>query len=83
MLAEILSVLVWMFPLGAEGQSKLGSMSSLRCMLWILRNGDLSAIQNSVLVLKELLSLDQDHVNALAQIEGVIQELVKLIKKQI
>ncbi|XP_050229044.1 U-box domain-containing protein 21-like [Mercurialis annua] len=83
LLVEILSVIIWMFPLGTEGQSKLGSMISLRCMLWILRNGDLSAIQNAVIVLKELLSLDQNHASTLSEIEGVIQELVNLIKKPI
>ncbi|EEF28906.1 U-box domain-containing protein 21 [Ricinus communis] len=82
LLVDILSVLVWMFPFGVEGKLTLGSMNSLRCMLWILKNGDLTAKQTAVLVLKELLSLDQKHVNTLAEI-GVIQELVKLIKKPI
>ncbi|KAF2295533.1 hypothetical protein GH714_033149 [Hevea brasiliensis] len=84
LLVEILSVLVWMFPLGGEGQTKLGSVISLRCMLWLLKsNGDLSARQSAVLVLKELLSLDQKHVNTLVEIEGVIQALVELIKEPI
>ncbi|KAJ6752736.1 WDSAM1 PROTEIN [Salix koriyanagi] len=56
LLGEILSVLVWMFPL---------------------------ARQNAVLVLKNLLALDQKHVNALMEIEGVFAGLVKLIKEPI
>lgn len=83
LLAEILSVLAWMFPLGVESQSKLGSVRSLQCMVWLLKSGDLSARQNAVLVLKELLSLDQKHVNSLVEIEGVVQALVKLIKEPI
>ncbi|OAY60553.1 U-box domain-containing protein 21 [Manihot esculenta] len=84
LLVEILSVLVWMFPLGEESRAKLGSVSSLRCMLWLLKsNGDLSARQSAVLVLKELLSLDQKHVNALVEIEGVTEALMDLIKEPI
>ncbi|XP_052196469.1 U-box domain-containing protein 21 [Diospyros lotus] len=83
LLAEILSSLTWMFPLGEEGQSRLASASSLRCMAGFLNSEDLSARQNAVLVLKELLSLDQKHVNALAEIEGVDRALVKIIKDQI
>ncbi|KAF2290499.1 hypothetical protein GH714_014137 [Hevea brasiliensis] len=83
LLVEILSVLVWMLPFGGEGQTRLGSMSSLRCITWLLKNsGDLSARQNAVLVLKELLYLDEKHVNALVEI-GVIQALVELIKEPI
>ncbi|KAJ6290785.1 hypothetical protein OIU78_026516 [Salix suchowensis] len=83
LLGEILSVLVWMFPLGEEGQSKLGSVQSLNRLVWFLTSGDLSARQNAVLVLKNLLALDQKHVNALVEIEGVFAGLVKLIKEPI
>ncbi|KAG5247271.1 U-box domain-containing protein [Salix suchowensis] len=80
---EILSVLVWMFPLGEEGQSRLGSIKSLNCLVWFLKSGDLSARQNAALVLKNLLALDQRHVNASVEIEGVVESLVKLIKEPI
>jgi hypothetical protein len=83
LLGEILSVLVWMFPLGEEGQSKLGSVRSLNCLVWFLKSGDLSARQNAALVLKNLLALDQKHVSALVGIEGVFAALVKLIKEPI
>ncbi|KAE8021932.1 hypothetical protein FH972_007779 [Carpinus fangiana] len=83
LLKEILSVLTWMFPLGEEGQLKLGSASSLACMVWLLNGGDLSARQNVVLVLKELLSLNQRHVDVLAEIEGVAEALIEIIKDPI
>lgn len=84
LLEDILSILRWMFPLGEEGQSKLGSAASLRCMVWFLKGGsDLSARQSSVLVLRELLSLDQRHVEALGQIEGLVDALFMIIKKPI
>lgn len=83
LLKEILSVLTWMFPFGEEGQSKLGSAASLGCMVWLLKGGDLSARQNVVLVLKELLSLNQTHVDALAEIEGVAEALVEIIRDPI
>ncbi|KAJ6421142.1 hypothetical protein OIU84_028511 [Salix udensis] len=66
-----------------KGQSKLGSVQSLNRLVWFLTSGDLSARQNAVLVLKNLLALDQKHVNALVEIEGVFAGLVKLIKEPI
>ncbi|CAL5373786.1 unnamed protein product [Camellia sinensis] len=83
LLGEILSALTWMFPLGIEGQSKLGSAQSLRCMAWFLKGEDLSARQNAVLALKQLLSLDQKHVISFAEIEGVDEALVKMVKDPI
>ncbi|KAB1211345.1 U-box domain-containing protein 20 [Morella rubra] len=83
LLKEILYVLTWIFPLGEEGQSELGSAASLDAMVWLLKSGDLSARQNVVLVLKGLLSLNQRHVVALAQIEGVPEALVEMIREPI
>ncbi|XP_065850090.1 U-box domain-containing protein 21-like [Euphorbia lathyris] len=83
LLEEILSALIWVFPIGAEGESRLGSETCLRSMLWILQNGNLSAIQNAVHVVKQLVSLDQSYVNKLANIEGVVEALIELIKKPI
>lgn len=82
-LEEILSLLTWMFPLGVEGQAKLGSTSSLRCMAWFLKGEDLSAKRNTVLALRELLSLDQKYVNGLNEIEGVPEALFKILKDPI
>lgn len=71
LLEKILSALTWMFPLGAEGRSVLGSPSSLRCMAWFLEGEDLTSRQNAVVALKELISSDQKHVSSFAEIDGV------------
>ncbi|KAE8654995.1 U-box domain-containing protein 21 [Hibiscus syriacus] len=85
LLVEILSVLSWMFPFVEEGRSKIVSESSLRCIIWLLRNGDLSARQASVLVLKEILHSDERGIipNTLRAIEGVAEALFCLIKESI
>ncbi|KAK8569251.1 hypothetical protein V6N13_107089 [Hibiscus sabdariffa] len=85
LLVEILSVLSWMFPLGEEGRSKLETESSLRCIIWLLRNGDLSARQASVLVLKEILHSGETGIipNTLREIEGVVEALFYLIREPI
>ncbi|KAK9277102.1 hypothetical protein L1049_006641 [Liquidambar formosana] len=83
-LEEILGVLTWMlFPLDGEAKSHLGSAASLHCIVWFLKSGDLSARRNAVLALKELLSSDQQKAYALAEIQGAIEALVKLIEKPI
>ncbi|XWS75352.1 hypothetical protein CRYUN_Cryun01aG0079400 [Craigia yunnanensis] len=85
LLGDILSVLPWMIPVGEEGRSMLGSESSLRCIIWFLRSGDLSARQNAVLVLKELLFSDERQAitKTLLEIEGVAETLVYLIRDPI
>ncbi|CAK9171644.1 unnamed protein product [Ilex paraguariensis] len=80
LLEDILSALTWVFPLGQEGLSKLGSTPSLRCMVWFLKSEDLSTRQNAVLALKELLSQDERPVNGLIEIEGVAEALFKIVK---
>ncbi|KAK9278482.1 hypothetical protein L1049_028048 [Liquidambar formosana] len=82
-LEEILSALNWMFPLDVEAQTYLGSSTSIRCMVWFLKCGDLSTIQSSILALKELASSDEKYVETLVEIEGVREILVKLIKEPI
>ncbi|GJW50461.1 U-box domain-containing protein 21-like protein [Tanacetum coccineum] len=79
LLREILFLLTWMFPLGIEGRSKLGSISSLRCMTWFLSRDDILLQKSSVLALKELLSADQFHVQTLIDIEGLPEALVNLL----
>lgn len=83
-LEEILSALTLLFPLEAEAGSYLGSANSLHCMVWFLKGGDLSGRRDAVLVLKEVLSLDDQHrIDALADVEGALEALVKLIKEPI
>ncbi|XP_068307102.1 U-box domain-containing protein 21-like [Pyrus communis] len=84
---ELLSALSWMLPAFDEESHKyLGSKASLRCMVWFLKEtDDLSVKQNSLLVLKQLLSCDDHtkHAEALAEIGGVNDILFKLIREKI
>lgn len=83
LLREIMFLLTWMFPLGIEGRSKLGSEPSLRCMIWFLsKDEDLSLKKSCILTLKELLSSDQSHVNTLITIDGLPEALINLINLQ-
>ncbi|KAH9794411.1 U-box domain-containing protein 21 [Citrus sinensis] len=82
-LEEILSTLTLLFPLAGEGLTYLGSASSMRCMVWFLKSGDLSRRRNAVLVLREIVSSDHRKVNVLLDIEGAIEPLFKLIKEPI
>lgn len=83
-LEEILSALTLLFPLDAEAKSYLGSADSLHCMVWFLKGGDLSGRRNAVLALKVVLSSDDQHrIDALAEVEGALEALVKLIKEPI
>ncbi|XP_057970217.1 U-box domain-containing protein 21-like [Malania oleifera] len=83
LLVEIISVLPWMFPLGVEGQGRLGSAASLRCMVRLLKDGDLSVRRNTVLVLEGLLSSEEKHGEALLEIEGAVEALYKVIEEPI
>ncbi|KAK9062200.1 hypothetical protein SSX86_019386 [Deinandra increscens subsp. villosa] len=76
---EIMLMLTWMFPLGIEGRSKLGSTQSLRCMTRLLSVDDLLLKKSCILTLKELLSTDQTHVKALIDIDGLPEALINLI----
>ncbi|PON96791.1 Coatomer beta subunit [Trema orientale] len=80
---EILSALGWMFPIGEVAQKHLGSEASLRCMVWFLTRTDLSAKQNSISALEELLSYDQKHVEVLSNIEGLHEILMEFVRKKI
>jgi hypothetical protein len=83
-LDEILSALTLLFPLDEEAKSYLGSAASLDCMVWFLKGGDLSGRRNAVLALKVVLSSDDQHrIDALAEVEGALEALVKLIKEPI
>jgi hypothetical protein len=82
-LEEILSALIWMFPIDEESQKSLGSLASLRCMVWFLSYRDILPKQNSIIALKELLSCDQQLVETLSDIEGINEILVELVRKQI
>ncbi|XP_060184265.1 U-box domain-containing protein 21-like [Lycium barbarum] len=80
LLKDLLSALTWMFPIGEEGTSKLGSSTSLRCMARFLKGEDLSAKQNAVIVMKELLSYDQSCANVLTEIQDLAESLFQMVK---
>ncbi|KAK9073613.1 hypothetical protein SSX86_007937 [Deinandra increscens subsp. villosa] len=79
LLKEIMLLLTWMSPLGIEGRSKLGSTQSLRSMTSLLSGDDLLLKKSCVITLKELLSTDQTHVNALINIDAFPEALINLI----
>ncbi|KAK4369800.1 hypothetical protein RND71_009275 [Anisodus tanguticus] len=80
LLKDLLSALTWMFPIGEEGISKLRSSTSLRCMAWFLKGEDLSARQNAVIVIKELLCYDQTCTNVLTEIQDLAESLFQMVK---
>ncbi|KAK6931709.1 U-box domain [Dillenia turbinata] len=82
-LEEALSCLPSFMPFDEAAKSYLGSSSSLRCMVWFLKHGILSARRNAILVLKGLVSSDQEGLKTLLDIEGNVEALVKLIKEPI
>lgn len=82
-LEDILAALTWMLPLDGDAKSYLGSAASLKCLVWLLKSGDLSARGNAVSTLKELLSSDRRKVYALSDIEGAKEALVELVKEPI
>ncbi|KAI8538778.1 hypothetical protein RHMOL_Rhmol09G0130300 [Rhododendron molle] len=83
LLREILSTLTLMLPLDEEAKSRLGSFSSLNSMVWFLQNGDLSGRRTAILVMKDVVSFDQEKLDALIKIEGAMEALVKLVREPI
>ncbi|XP_008795339.1 U-box domain-containing protein 21-like [Phoenix dactylifera] len=83
-LEEILSALAAFSPLDEVARRQLGSPESLKSFVSILNSRDLAGRLNAVLMLKELVSsFDTDRINVVAETEGLIEALVKLIEKPI
>lgn len=80
LLKDLLSGMTWMFPIGEEGISKLGLSTSLRCMSRFMKGEDLSARQNAVIVMKELLFYDQSCINVLIEIQDLAESLYQMVK---
>ncbi|XP_008812599.1 U-box domain-containing protein 21-like [Phoenix dactylifera] len=81
---EILSALVGLFPLDSEAHGHVGAPESLESIVSILKTGDLAGKLNAALVLKELAaSLDAEQINAVAETDGLIEALVKLVEKPV
>ncbi|KAI6691431.1 hypothetical protein NL676_028259 [Syzygium grande] len=81
LLEEILSALAHVRPVSEEGLARLGSATSLHCILGFLNCDDLSARQNAVLVLKEAIS--SDRIRHRAPVEGIEEALVRMIREPI
>ncbi|ESQ28636.1 hypothetical protein EUTSA_v10018597mg [Eutrema salsugineum] len=79
LLEDVMVLLTWMFPIGLEGQARLTSSSSFKRLVGFLRGGD----QNAAILVKELLSLDEANVHALAAINGVEEALVRSIRDSV
>ncbi|KAK7843871.1 u-box domain-containing protein 21 [Quercus suber] len=79
-LEEILSALTLLSPIDEEAKCYLGSAASLHCMVWFLKGGDLSARRSAALALNEAVSSNERVRDALAEIEGALEALVKLLK---
>lgn len=82
LLEQILSVLSWVPDSLGDG---LQNDTSLRCLVSFLQGNDLSARQNAVLVIKELLASDQgrDVAVSMAEIDGGVEALVRMIKEPV
>ncbi|CAH8277271.1 unnamed protein product [Arabidopsis lyrata] len=83
MLKEILSLLMWMIPIGSEGISKLASASAFHCVAGLLKSTGDTVRQNAAFLMKEILSLDETRVHAFAVENGVAEALVKLIRDSV
>ncbi|KAK4283367.1 hypothetical protein QN277_000322 [Acacia crassicarpa] len=83
-LEEILNALNWMLPLQLEAQKILQSSDALRCLVWFLKNQDLSGKQNAIVALREILSSgDEQTLETMAEIEGTIELLAEFVNKRI
>ncbi|XP_029125758.1 U-box domain-containing protein 21-like [Cajanus cajan] len=83
LLHHILSLLNSMFPREFQALQHLGSEASLRCMVWFLRQQDLSWKETSIVALRNLVSFgDHRHVEALAEIQGMNQVLAKFLNRR-
>ncbi|KFK41036.1 hypothetical protein AALP_AA2G077100 [Arabis alpina] len=79
LLEDVLFLLTWMLPIGSESQGKLTSATSFRRLVGFVRSGN----QNAAFLVKELLSLDEAHVDALLEIDGVEEAFVRLIRESV
>ncbi|KAK3426434.1 hypothetical protein EUGRSUZ_F02888 [Eucalyptus grandis] len=81
LLEEIVSALAHVRPASEEGLARLGSATSLHCILGFLNSDDLSSRQNAVLVLKEAISSDRIWHRAL--VDGIEEAMVRMIREPI
>ncbi|KAJ4827729.1 hypothetical protein Tsubulata_039368 [Turnera subulata] len=82
-LAEILSCLALMFPLGVDARDNLGSVSSMTAIVWFLKGGDFTSRREAVLVLRELVSMDHRKAEMLPEIAGAMEGLFAVVKEPV
>lgn len=85
LLEEILSTLTttMLSSIDEDMLRNLSKIHSLHTIVWFLRFGSLTGQRNAALVLKTILSCNQEKVEDLVKIEGFLDALVKLIKNPI
>ncbi|XP_073146188.1 U-box domain-containing protein 20-like [Henckelia pumila] len=87
LLEEILSTLTMMMTMlscmDEEMMRNLSKNHSLHTIVWFLRFGSLTGQRNAALVLKTILSWNQEKVEDLVKIQGFLDAVVKLIKNPI
>ncbi|KAI4302534.1 hypothetical protein MLD38_038267 [Melastoma candidum] len=79
----MMSMLSWMFPLDSEAREHLSSPSVFRCMVRFLKDGDFSVKRNAILTLKEACNDSSLSFLSAAEVEGLHEILVELIKHPI
>lgn len=82
-LEEILSVITAMAPLDEDACWHLSSPESMSFIVYMLQCGDLGRRLNAVVAVKELVSRSKNAVEIVAETEGLVEALVKLIKEPI
>ncbi|XP_020596031.1 U-box domain-containing protein 21-like [Phalaenopsis equestris] len=80
---QVLSALAGMLPFDKEARRKLVSDKSLRSIASVMRNGTLSGRLNAVLVVKEMVSTNNEDCGMIARNAELIEGIVKLIKEPI
>lgn len=80
---QVLSALAGMLPFDEEARRNLVSEKSLNSIVSFMRNGNLSGRLNAVLVMKEMVSTNNEECGVVARNDELIEAIVKLLKEPI
>ena len=81
---EILSALVFFFPLDEEAKQHINSPSCLKTIVSILNHENLAGMINAIILLRKFVSsLDVSAINSVAKTKGLFEGLVKLVQTPI
>ncbi|KAL0921525.1 hypothetical protein M5K25_008605 [Dendrobium thyrsiflorum] len=80
---QVLSALAGMLPFDEVARRKLVSEKSLHSIVSVMKNGNLSGRLNAVLVVKEMVSANNEDCGIIARSDELIEALVKLLKEPI